>query len=178
MPCLSSRELVRIALGARADQFQSAHLELCERCQSSLDSIRLLVQRLGHAHTRFNHQHEEARARLLASLPDAWPRSLPAKRWRAYSRTIGAFTMRQKLALGSAGMAAVLTVYVVWFATVAKPIYGMDAMPETIRNAKSYDYAMTTEMRLPGEAGKPPVIAEMLGHCYWVAPGRTGSRRS
>ena len=60
---------------------------------------------------------------------------------------------------------------VVWFATIAKPIYGMDRLPETIRKAKSYEYTMTTEMRIPQEPGKPPETFAIKGRFFWVAPG-------
>ncbi len=79
--------------------------------------------------------------------------------------------MRQKLALGSAGAAGLLAFGVLWFATVAKPIYGMDPLPETIRQAKSYDYTVTIEMNHPREPGKPPAKVEMKGHYFWASPG-------
>ncbi len=84
--------------------------------------------------------------------------------------------MRQRLALGTAGAAVVMAFCFVWFATVARPIYGMDKLPETIRNAKSYEYTMTTQMNIPGEPGKAPAKVELKGRFYWVAPDRTGSR--
>src|SRR5271166_1183288 len=152
MSCLSPAELARIALGPGPDLDQAAHLERCERCQSRLESFCALVQQLGQAYARFDHQHEEARAQLLAVLPAARPRPVPARRWSSFFSWNGALTMRQGLVLGTAGAAAVLAVCVVWFATVAKPIYGMDKLPETIRNAKSYEYTMTTEMNIPGES--------------------------
>jgi hypothetical protein len=79
--------------------------------------------------------------------------------------------MRQSFALGSVGAAVVLAVCVVWFATVAKPIYGMDPLPETIRKAKSYEYTMTIDLSIPLEPGKPPGTAEMKGRYFWVTPG-------
>ena len=79
--------------------------------------------------------------------------------------------MKQRLVLSSAGAAAVLAFCVVWFATVAKPIYGMDRLPEVIRQAKSYEYTMTTEMTVPQEPGKPSAKVEMKGRFFWVAPG-------
>ena len=63
MACLSAEKMVRIALGLVPDKDQSAHLDHCERCQSSLDTICSLLQGLGQAYARFDHQHEEARAR-------------------------------------------------------------------------------------------------------------------
>jgi len=47
----------------------------------------------------------------------------------------------------------------------------MDKLPETSRNAKSYEYTLTTEMNVPRESGKPPAKVEMKGHFFWVAPG-------
>jgi hypothetical protein len=79
--------------------------------------------------------------------------------------------MKQGLALGSAGAAAALAFCIFWFATVGRPIYGMDRLPQMIRQATSYEYMLTTEIKVPGEPGKPPVTVEMKGRFFWVAPG-------
>jgi len=169
MSCLSPAELARIALGPGPDPDQAAHLERCERCRSGFESMCGLVQQLGRAHARFDDQHDEARAQLLAILPAASPQPVPAQWWSLLFSWNGVLTMRQRIALGTAGAAVMLACCIVWLATVAAPIYGMDELPATIRSAKSYDYTMT--MNIPGEPGKAPAKAVMTGRFYWVAPG-------
>jgi outer membrane lipoprotein-sorting protein len=162
---------VRIALGSDADPDQSAHLDRCERCRTGLESLGSLVRELGHAYARFDRGHEEARTRLLAALPAARPQPAPARRWSRFFHPIGGLTMRQRLTLGTAGATLVIAACVAWLATVGKPIYGMDTLPEAIRNAKSYEYAMVIEVDLPGVPGRAAARAEMKGHFYWSAPG-------
>ena len=61
MSCLSSAQLVRIAVESRPDREESADLESCEHCQSRLESVCLLVRQLRRAYTRLDNQHEEVR---------------------------------------------------------------------------------------------------------------------
>ena len=71
MSCLSRTELAKIALGQEGDAGSSAHLQRCARCQTDLESMRSLVRQLAEAHMVFDQGHEQARARLVASLPSA-----------------------------------------------------------------------------------------------------------
>ena len=69
MSCLSRAELAKIALGLESSPGSSAHLQGCGRCQAELQSMRCLVRQLADGHEAFDQGHEQARARLLASLP-------------------------------------------------------------------------------------------------------------
>ena len=75
MSCLSRTELAKIALGLEGPASSSAHLQSCARCQADLESMRSLVRQLAEAHTAFDQGHEQARARLLASLPATGPQT-------------------------------------------------------------------------------------------------------
>jgi len=79
--------------------------------------------------------------------------------------------MRQGLAFGTAAAAIGVALGVLWFAIAPNPAYAMGQVAETIRQARSYEYTMTTEMSLAGQPGKAPVKAEMKGRFCWVAPG-------
>jgi len=79
--------------------------------------------------------------------------------------------MRQRLAFGSVAAAIVVALGVLWFATAPNPAYALGQVAETIRQARSYEYTMTTEMSLSGAPGKAPAKAEMKGKFSWLAPG-------
>ena len=84
---------------------------------------------------------------------------------------IGALTMKQRLALGSAAAVFVVAVTVMWIALAPRAAYAMDGLAQSIRQAKSYEYTMTMEMSMAREPGKDPVKVEMKGKFSWLAPG-------
>jgi hypothetical protein len=73
------------------------------------------------------------------------------------TRWIGGLSMRQRIALGGAGVAAVLGLLLLWIGTVAKPVSAMEKMAESIRKAKSYKcistVGSTKDFPEPGEPG-------------------------
>ncbi len=78
--------------------------------------------------------------------------------------------MRQRIAFGSVGVAALLGLILLWGGIDTKRVSAMEQMAENIRQAKSYKVTMTMEIQFVQEPGKPPVTAEMIQKVYWLAP--------
>jgi outer membrane lipoprotein-sorting protein len=171
MSCLSREHLARIALGLESDPVSSAHLCGCIQCQAALESMRSLVRQLGEGHAAFDQGHDQARARLLANLPQVHPQLRSFGRWKLGIPWIGDLTMKQRLVVGGAAAMIIVAAAVIWIGTAPNPAYAMDGVAETIRQARSYEYTMTMELSLAHEPGKPPVKTEMKGKFSWVAPG-------
>src|SRR3954447_15656287 len=163
MACLPRNQLARLALGQSPESHESAHLDECDRCQRNLEALRSEVQELAGAHAWFDRGHAQARERLLAALP-------ATRRGQHFSRT-GGLTMTQRLAFGGAAAVILVAVGLIGFAVAPKPAYAMGQVAQSIRQAKSYEYTMTTEMSLAGEPGKAPIKVEMKGKFSWLAPG-------
>lgn len=171
MSCLSRTELARIALGREGSSGSSAHLQACDRCQAELEELRSLTRQLAKAHAVFDHLHEQDRARLLASLPSSRSQSTATSTRNQLISWMGALTMKQRFALGSAAALIVAVAAVIWIAFAPRPAYAMDGVAESIRKARSYEYDMTMEVNMPREAGKAPAKVEMRSRFFWLAPG-------
>jgi outer membrane lipoprotein-sorting protein len=133
--------------------------------------MRILVRQLAEGHAAFDQGHQQDRARLLALLPAACPQPAAGRPWKRVLPSIGELTMKQRWALGAAAVTIVLASAVIWIGTAAKPAYAMGRLAEMIRQARSYEYTLTTEMSLAGQPGRPSVKAEMSGRFSWLAPG-------
>jgi outer membrane lipoprotein-sorting protein len=192
MKCLSQEQLARLALGLSEDADLAAHLAECAACRAGLETMQTLARQLTEAHAQLSEGHEAARARLLAMLPAASevgqafqpdPESAGDRRGvklrvrlesLTYSRRIthwiGGLTMRQRIALGSVGVAAVLGLLLLWGGSVTQPVSAMEKMAENIRKARSYTASLYMELQIPQQPGKPLDKGEMTGKVYWLAP--------
>ena len=172
MKCLSQKQLAQLALGVNEDAVAAAHLETCPACRANLEEMQALRHQLTEVHVRLEQGHAEARARLLASLPAASQLPDPMSVWDRINHWTGGLTMRQRMALGGMGVAALLALVLIWGAIVAEPGTAMAQMAQKVREAQSYEYTMILKMKmLNQENGKPPVTEVMHGKVYWLAPG-------
>jgi len=90
--------------------------------------------------------------------------------WLPITRWIGGLTMRQRIAVGGTGVAAVLGLVLLWIASTGKPVSAMEQMAESIRHAKSCTLVATMEIKFVREPGKPPVTGDSTEKLYWLAP--------
>ncbi len=79
--------------------------------------------------------------------------------------------MRQRIAAGSFGVAAILVLIGLWSINVGKHASAMERMAEEIRRAKSYKVTTVFEVKLVRQAGKPAIKSELTGTFYWLATG-------
>jgi outer membrane lipoprotein-sorting protein len=167
MSCLSNEQIASLVLRSDSSRSVAAHVDECPTCQSRLATVRLTDERLLAAHVAFDREHEAARDRLMVVLKTI-DQPEPAKSWRRVTHWIGAMTMRQRLAITSVGIAALLAIVALWGHT--QPVSAMERMAENIRQAKSYKFTMVTEAKLVREPGQPPVAMEGTSTVYWLAP--------
>lgn len=81
--------------------------------------------------------------------------------------------MRQRIAVGSIGIAAILAFVFLWGAT--KPTFAIAEMAENIRRAKSFKAFTTFEVLFVRKAEQPDGAAILDSTDYWLAPGATRS---
>jgi outer membrane lipoprotein-sorting protein len=112
-------------------------------------------------------------ARLAAEPSPAAAGQTPnrVKVWDRMKNWMGGLSMRQRMALGGVGVAAVLAPVLIWGAMIAEPIPAMAQMAQKVREAQSYEYTMIIEMKFVPEPGKPPVTTVMRSKVSWLAPG-------
>jgi outer membrane lipoprotein-sorting protein len=132
--------------------------------------MRFLVRQLADAHAGFDLGHDQARARLLAVLRASGPQPVPARSWIEVLPWKGELTMKQRLAMAGAAVVIILASAVLWIGMAARPAHAMGRVAEMIRQARSYEYTMTTEMSMARDPGKAPVKAEIKGRFSWLAP--------
>jgi outer membrane lipoprotein-sorting protein len=169
--CISQEQLARHVLGQAKDAKMTAHLSQCAACRANWEAMQSLRHQLIEIHAHFDKGHEAARKNLMAILLAS--SRLPAKTIlrNHISHWMGAFTMRQRVALLSGvGLAAMLGFLLLWGGIAANPASAMEKMAENIREAKSLKVTMSMELKLPNEPGKPPVISTMTQTLYWLAP--------
>ena len=84
---------------------------------------------------------------------------------------IGGLTMRKRIgiALGGAGVVAVLGFLLLWGGIAANPVSAMERMAENIRKAKSFSAKVVFESQVTPQPDKPPVKLKMTGDIYWLA---------
>jgi hypothetical protein len=96
----------------------------------------------------------------------------PARPWNQIAHWMGGLTMRQRIALGGVGAAAMLAIALVWMGAITKPVSAMEKMAESVRKTKSYKCIFTGEEPSPSpEVGKPPITVVSQATQYWLAPG-------
>lgn len=169
MGCLSQEQLARLALELTEDADLAAHVKKCALCGDHLKAIQSLKQQLTEAHVKFNEGHEEARERLMAALPTT---SRPPETARPLGQVlhwIGGLTMRQRIALGGIGVAALLGFFVLWAEIDTNSVSAMEQMAETLRRAKSFEVTFIAEgaSQDPDEPGNSIMTVKE----YWLAPG-------
>jgi outer membrane lipoprotein-sorting protein len=169
MGCLSKEQITRLTAGEDEDAALVSHVEQCPTCRANLSAMRSLTDRLADVHDKFNRGHELARARLLAVLAANEPRAETAKTRNRRSHFLGVLTMRQRIAVGSVGVAAMLCFLLLWGAT--RPVSAIARMAENIRRSKSYKATIVSEFQFAPEANKPAVTCVFRCTNYWIAPG-------
>src|SRR5258708_3423785 len=138
--------MTRLVLGLTEDAALIAHVERCSACQTSLAAVRALNESLASAHVSLQRGHEAARVRLMEALAEE---ERPAERVSTLQRRtlrLGAITMRQRIAVGSVGLAAILGVLVLW--NTATPASALAKMAENIRQAKSLKATIVEERQV------------------------------
>ncbi len=90
--------------------------------------------------------------------------------WNRITLWTGGLTVRQRIALGGVGVAAVLGLVLVWTASTAKPVSAMEKMAENIRKAKSYKCTGITETLWAADPSKLPRTYTHTWTQYWLAP--------
>jgi hypothetical protein len=154
MRCLSEEQLARVSLGLSNPADLSAHLSGCARCRAGLENMQSLAHQLAEDYARFDLGHEEARDRLLASLPMRSSRPESANPWSFTSNLFGGLTMKRRVLLGGVGATVVLACALLWLGAGVK--------------AKSYQFTMTLEGQ---EALKPGIPGSAPSRYSWLAPG-------
>ncbi|MGO8745322.1 MAG: LolA family protein [Thermoguttaceae bacterium] len=95
----------------------------------------------------------------------------PARPWKRISQWMGGLSMRQRIALGGVGAAAIVAILWLWPTTISMSVSAMEKMAENIRKAHSYKCKVTVRMKDDSpEPGKLP-DREGTDTCYWLAPG-------
>jgi hypothetical protein len=92
------------------------------------------------------------------------------RRWDRITHWTGGLSMRQRIALGGAGGAAVLAVVLLWTGTAAKRASAMEKMAASIRHAKSCTATAIWETSLVRDPAKPPLTSKSVSKIYWLAP--------
>lgn len=159
---------MQLALGLAEDAGLAAHLKECALCRARAETMQSLVRQLTAAHAKFDSGHKEARERLLAILPASRPLE-PTRTRNRISQRIGEITMRQRIALGSVGVVAVLAILLLWLGSIATPVSAMEQMAENIRMAKSFQ-AITHDLTEATERDNKKTTWETTGKMYWRAP--------
>ncbi len=175
MNCLSPDQIARQALGWEDDAGCVAHAQQCAECGARLAQARSLSARLGAMHAQFERGHDAARGQLMTAL-SAIDRPKPARSSSGTTRSgitrwLGGLSMRQRIAAGSFGVAAVLVSFWLWSGSAVKHVSAMERMAEEIRRAKSYRATSVFETDLPGRPGKLSLKAVLTSKDYWLAPG-------
>jgi len=159
MTCLEQEQFVQMALGLAGRPDWNSHVAGCPRCASELSSTRILISRLGAAHAGFDVAAPAVRDRLLASLPEVYPRRAELVRQNS--------VIRRTVAGGIGAAALIAIVALAWTSNSTRQVSAMERMAENIRRAKSYQAEVLFEVRPPESAAKPQ---RMSNRYLWLAP--------
>jgi hypothetical protein len=91
--------------------------------------------------------------------------------WTGFSQFLGGLTMRQRIAVGGVGLAALLGFIFLWGVLAERPASAMEKMAASIRKAKSYQYqGLLRQISFQPPPGRLAAMESRL-IVYWIAPG-------
>lgn len=162
MGCLTHEQMLLEALGLEQDAKARDHLQTCRSCREQVDAYRTLPERLVGTLCRGEAEHESARQRLMAALPDPdlqGPIGSSAEvESSSYSLArLGGFVMRHRFACGGTIVASV-GMLLAWILLSPNPISAMEQTAEAIREVKSYQFDVVAQ---PPQVGAGPVKMTM-----------------
>jgi hypothetical protein len=122
------------------------------------------------ASARLALDHARAAAQNL-SLAAASRTKGPGRIGSRRSHFVGGLTMRQRIAIGGAGLAALLGLVFLWGMLAERPASAMEKMAAGICKAKSYEFKyVLRQISFQPPPGRPAAM-ESRGVVYWIAPG-------
>ena len=168
MGCLTHEQILLQALGLQQDAQVPDHLRTCRSCREQVEAYRTLPEPFAARHTREKSDHEAAKERLLAALPDRYsspPTGSPVGLVLSpYRRTrLGGFVMRHRFALGGTIVASV-ALLLGWILLSPSRLSAMEQTAEAFRKVKSYQCDMAMEFPNLDLKIQPPKMKS-----YWQA---------
>ena len=170
MSCLTQKQLANLALGGSAEPDQSAHLKRCEACQEGLESMRSLVQQLARpirSSIEGTRRPDRGSSRTSCGRSGRGPVRPSTNPFFPDGRTDDETETRLRRCGGDDAGGTVRGLD----CNRSQPGLRDGQVAETIRQAKSYEYTMTTEMSMAGGPARRRWKADMKGKFSWLAPG-------